>query len=95
MAFLNKDQIEEIVKGALKAVADFDGSINAYEFTHFHDQHKKVFLEKLKIKINEYPYVDGNKYYDVALSLNVMSKWDTIQDCINYIDDNHKTKNKS
>lgn len=95
MGFLNKDQIEEIVKGALKAVADFDGSINAYEFTHFHDKHKTEFLNKLKELINKSAFykIDGtinpNMYYDVPLSMGKINSWNTLQDCIDYIKKNH------
>jgi hypothetical protein len=95
MALLKKEKIEEIVKEALKAVADFDGSINAYEFTHFHDQHKTVFLNNLKELINKCDFfkIDGtinpNMHYDVPLSMGKLNSWNTIQDCIDYIKKNH------
>lgn len=101
MALLKKEQIKEIVEAALKAVADFNGDINNYEFTHFHDTHKQAFLNKLKEKINGLPYykrdgtIDTTMYYDVPLSLNILNSWNTMQDCISYINDNHTGKNNN
>jgi len=60
MAFLEKNQIKEMVKSALKDVADFSGEIDSFEFKHFHEFHKKVFLTKLKESINKSPYYDRN-----------------------------------
>lgn len=95
MAFLKRAQIEEIVEKALKEVADFNGDIKNYEFKHFHEFHKKVFANKLKAFINDSPHYDrsGNtdfeRYYDVPLSMVVINSWNTLPDCIEYIDENH------
>lgn len=101
MAFLKKDQIEEIVKIALKEVADFNGDIKNYEFKHFHEFHKKMFITKLKELINKGPYYDrtGNaeyeRYYDVPLSMGIVNTWSTLLDCIDYINDNHIVKKRN
>lgn len=100
MAFLNKQQIEEIVEKALKQVADFTGDIKNYEFKHFHEFHKKVFATKLNELINASPYYDrsGNtdfdRYYDISLSMNTIDSWQTMLDCINFIHDNHTVKKR-
>ena len=101
MAFLKRNQIEEIVKIALKEVADFNGDIKNYEFKHFHEFHKKVFITKLKEGIYKRPYFDraGNeeyeRYYDIALSMGLINTWPTILDCIDYIFDNHTVKKRN
>lgn len=101
MAFLNEPQIEKIVKKALKEVADFTGDIKNYEFKHFHEFHKKIFIAKLKGYINEGPYYDraGNsdyeRYYDIGLSMGLINSWKTIKDCIGYIVDHHTVKKRN
>lgn len=101
MAFLSKVQIEEIVKIALKEVADFTGDIKAYEFRHFHEYHKIAFITKLKGLINEGPYYDrtGNseyeRYYDVPLSMGIVNSWNTILDCLDFIYNNQTVKKKN
>jgi len=101
MAFLKKDQIEEIVKIALKEVADFNGDIKNYEFKHFHEFHKKVFLSKLKGLINKSLYyrrdgnTDNDRYYDVPLSMSLINSWKMMIDCIDYIYDNQAVYKRS
>lgn len=101
MAFLKKNQIEEIVKTALKEVADFTGDIKNYEFKHFHEFHKKMFVTKLKELINKGPYYDraGNtedaRYYDVPLSMGIVNSWKTMLDCIEFIYDNQTVKKRN
>ncbi len=101
MAFLEKVQIKDMVKEALKEVADFSGEIDSFEFRHFHEYHKKVFLTKLKELINKSPYYDRNgnieyeRYYDVPLSISVITSWNLISDCINYIFENQLVKKRN
>jgi hypothetical protein len=101
MAFLKKEQIEEIIKKALQEVADFKGDIKNYEFKHFHEFHKRVFATNLKKLINESPYytrsgsLEYDRYYDVPLSMSVVNSWQTMFDCINYIDDNLRVKKRN
>lgn len=81
MAFLNRNQIRELVKKSLTEVADFSGEFENFEFSHFHEFHKKVFITKLKDGINKLPYYDrhGNieydRYYDVPLSMSTINGW--------------------
>ena len=101
MAFLTRNQIKEIVKKALKEVADFTGDIENYDFKHFHEFHKKVFITKLKSFVNEGPYykrsgeTTKDRYYDVPLSIGIFNTWNTITDCINFIYDNHTIKKRN
>jgi len=100
MAFLSRNQIKEYVGKALKEVADFTGDIEPYEFKHFHEFHKNVFITKLKEFINASPYYDraGNadfsRYYDVPLSMGIVSTWNTMADCIDYVNDNQTVRKR-
>jgi len=101
MAFLEKKQIKEMVKAALKEVADFSGEIDSFEFKHFQEYHKRVFLTKLNELINKSPYYDRNgnveyeRYYDVPFSISVMSSWSLIIDCVDYVYENQTVKKRN
>lgn len=95
MARLKKEQIIEIVKKALQSVGDVSGEIESYEFKHFQEQHKMIFLKSLKENLNQSPYyfrsgeTSRDKYYDVPLSMGEFDQWSTVHDCIEYILNNH------
>jgi hypothetical protein len=101
MAFLTKNQIENIVESALNEVADFTGDIKIFEFKHFDDLHKINFLTKLNEFMNEESYYDreGNtddeRCYDIALSISLLNSWSTILDCINFVYSNHSVKKRN
>ncbi|MFA9389960.1 MAG: hypothetical protein ACERKD_09140 [Prolixibacteraceae bacterium] len=101
MAFLNENQIGNMVKIALQEVADFTGDIKDYEFKFFREFHKKVFVTKLISLINTSPYydrsgnTDNDRYYDITLTTNIIDSWNTIADCIDYIYDNHTVKKRN
>jgi len=64
MSWLTRDQIKnEVVKPALKRVADFDESGNweSFDFSNFHDFHKKAF-------INEVSFLMNMQSFDIFLS---------------------------
>lgn len=80
MNWLTREQVkEEVVKPALKRVADFDESKNwdGFDFSNFHGFHKWVF-------INEVSFLMNMKGYDIFLSV---AKLDgrTIDQFIDYV----------
>jgi len=91
MSTLTKEQTTKIVEKALLEVADFNGEIQDFSFTHFHDLSKQVFANKLVELIKEAPYHDddGNVIpvlrYDLVLSMSTVNSWQTLEDCINYV----------
>ncbi|WKD86349.1 hypothetical protein KCTC32516_01724 [Polaribacter huanghezhanensis] len=98
MALLTRNQIKEIVKKALKKVADFNGDIEEFPDTDFISMpllSKQKFLQNLKIDINDHQYYNPEgqeaegKHYDVSLSINEFENWSNITDCINYIKTYH------
>lgn len=101
MAFLQRQQVKEIVEKALKAIAGFNGDIENYEFSSMNDFQKKVFLDKLVQFLHQAPYhdiygkPDPTKYYDAPLSLSLLNTWQTMKDCIDYVLNNHTVKDKN
>lgn len=100
MAYLNREQVKDIMTEALKSVADFSGDIENYSFSNFQDTQKQVFLTNLKSTINNSPYYnrDGStsdhKYYDVPLSLSLLNSWQNMSDCIDYVLNNQTSIDK-
>ncbi|HNP19217.1 MAG TPA: hypothetical protein PKL31_12330 [Fulvivirga sp.] len=83
------------VTKALKNVADFNGDIESFTFSYFHDYHKNVFLRSLKNYINQLICSDdlGNQldteYFDLDLTESLISGWSNMAVCIDYIVENH------
>jgi hypothetical protein len=100
MAFLSKNQIKDIIQSALKEVADFTGDIENYNFNHFKEYHKKLFVTKIKELIMKSPYYDRNgnsstdRYYDVPFSNSTVNSWRTLDDCINYTFNNQMVRQR-
>jgi hypothetical protein len=90
MAFLDRVTVKKIVSESLRKVADFNGDIEGYSFQHFQEFHKAVFLNELRKRIIEHPFMhhDGtssmDQYYDVPLSLQVINTWPSLTACIDY-----------
>ena len=95
MNFIDRNTAKETVKRALKEVADFTGDIENFSFTYFHEFHKKVFINSLKVLVNQIPCSDhmGNisndEYFDIDLSISLLNGWSTIGNTIDYIANNH------
>jgi hypothetical protein len=91
MAWLNKEQVTAIVGRALKAVGDFNGPIENYSMHGFNAYQKTLFMRSIHTEIMKEPYYnyDGtsrnDKYYDVPLNETIVSSWQAIGDCIDYI----------
>lgn len=81
LKWLTKEEVkEQIVKPALKRVADFDESKDwtAFDFSGFHTFHKWAF-------INEVAYLMNIKGYDIFLSLDKIKENQTISQFIDYV----------
>lgn len=95
MENIDRKAAKEIVKQALSEVADFSGDFENFTFEQFHPFHKKVFLNSLKNRTNKtvcFDHTGGithEEYFDLELSLNILSSWRTMKDCIDYIADYH------
>tara|TARA_R110001632_G_scaffold66891_3_gene157320 strand:- start:8406 stop:8711 length:306 start_codon:yes stop_codon:yes gene_type:complete len=94
MSTLNREQIKSIVTEALRSVADFNGDIENFTFEHFQEYSKQVFTNKLVELINAAPFynylgvLDSTQCYRVVLSNSIVNSWVTLEDCINYIEEN-------
>ena len=84
-----RDLAREIVRKALKRVADFRDTddIEQFTFEDFQDYHKKKFLTALKLETNSVK--SENKYYDIVLNQTSMDRWNTICDCIDYLEEHN------
>ena len=95
MEFIDRKTAKEIVRQALSEVADFSGDFEDFTFERFHPFHKKVFLNSVKNLTNKTICFDqsGNisheEYFDIDLSIKLLSSWSTLKNCINYISDFH------
>ena len=92
MAYLDRDQVKQIVTDTLKVIADVpDANIDNTSLAMLNDQQKQVFLSTLKNKINAYPYQlnDGTAsdiaYYDAPVTMDTLSGWSTVGNCIDWI----------
>lgn len=82
----NRTVMNGCVKKALEQVADFpdDADIGEFSFQHFHDYHKKMFITTLK---NAVLNVQNEEFhYDIVLNEDIMDNWDTVNDCISYLE---------
>ncbi|UCG61706.1 MAG: hypothetical protein JSV52_15580 [Candidatus Zixiibacteriota bacterium] len=85
VARFDKALAKEIVKQALKKVADFRGdNIEHFTFSRFEDFHKMLFLSALKAGVQSVRY-DDTTHYDIILDHDSMDKWKTVGDCINWV----------
>jgi hypothetical protein len=82
---MTRELATEIVKKALKEVANFpdNADIEQFTFQHFTDYHKAVFLTALKLEVNRIRGDD--KYYDIILNPDSISQWPTMKECIDYV----------
>ena len=96
---LTRDSIFELVKTALKSVADFnddDPSIEDYTFEHFHGFHQVLFLHALKKEFigKEWSTVRNGKtllyIYDVPLNEGMVANWASFGDCIGWLEENQQ-----
>ena len=79
--WLTREEIkEDIVKPALKRVADFDETQDwtAFDFSGFHTFHKWAF-------INEVAYLMNIKGYDIFLTIDKIKEGQTISQFIDYV----------
>ena len=80
MDWLTRDQVkEEIVKQALKRVADFDEAQDweSFDFSNFHSFHKRTF-------INEASFLTISMGYDIFLTVDKLDGR-TIGEFIDYV----------
>lgn len=95
MNFIDRNTAKLTVKKSLQEVTDFSGDIENFTFTHFHDFHKKIFINSLKVFVNQIPCSDhtgnisNNEYFDVDLSISLLNSWNKIGDAIDYIANSH------
>jgi len=82
---------KRLVGKALKQVADYNGDIETYPTSNFHDAHINAFLTSLANFIIEEPVIDnaGNERpklrYSVPLTMTHFKKWNTIGDCVDHL----------
>ncbi|UCG61255.1 MAG: hypothetical protein JSV52_13180 [Candidatus Zixiibacteriota bacterium] len=85
VARFDKALAKEIVKQALKKVADFKGdNIEDFTFSRFQDFHKKLFLSALKKGVRSVRR-DGKGFYDICLDDDSIEQWETVGDCIQWV----------
>jgi hypothetical protein len=97
MAFLNRDQVKNVVLASLRVVADLPpGDVEQASFAGFNDFQEHIFLSALKSKLNALPYYKNNgqetyaAYYDVDLMPDSIDNWPTVKDCIDWVVENQK-----
>lgn len=81
LTWLTREQVkDDIVRPALKRVADFDESQDwtVFGFSRFHTFHKWAF-------INEVAYLMNIKGYDIFLSVDKLKEDQTVGQFIDYI----------
>jgi len=82
-------------------VADFNGDVDNYSFQHFHEFHRKVYVNVLKRQIMNSPYFDRNgsssmdRYYDVPLSMAVANGWEYVKESIDYVLSNQSVRERN
>ena len=96
MAYLDRNQIKEVVKDSLSVVADLPDDVESSTFENFNSNQKHAFLTALKSKLNALPYNmnDGTSnhsaYYDVDLTPDSTDDWPTVRVCIDWIANNQR-----
>jgi hypothetical protein len=84
---MNRPLVRKIVREALNAIADLgnasDEEMETFTFRHFHDYHKAVFLESLKLAVNK--RTGEGKYWDVPLNPDMIAHWASIRDCVDHV----------
>jgi hypothetical protein len=74
---------KEIVRKALKEVAQFDGEFEHYTFQFFNNFHKTVFMNSIKFLTNQIK--NDGQYFDIILDSDLFNRWNTIKDCVEYL----------
>src|SRR4051794_27774847 len=92
MAYLDRDEVKQVVIVSLKVVADIpQGNIDNTPLNMLNDIQIQTFLSTLKTNINAVPYHlrDGTvadiAYYDVPLTTDTFNSWKTVGGCIDWI----------
>jgi hypothetical protein len=96
MAYLTRDQVKQVVINSLKTIANLPADPEAASFSSMNNLQKHFFLSTLTSKLNALPYNmnDGTTnhlaYYDIDLMPDSTDDWQTVKDCIDFINDNQK-----
>lgn len=102
MAFLNTDQVTQIVADSLKVIADLPaGNISSATLSMLNDDQKQIFASTLKTNINAAPFRQRDSsssdeaFYDISLTMDIVNSWNTVGDCINWIVANQAVVSKN
>lgn len=83
MAWLTRDQVKQIVCGALSEIANYDGDCEQYQIAEIDDQYLPDFGNSIQDKMNE-------QGFEVTLSIPIIKEKTTISDLINYVKSNQR-----
>ncbi len=82
MGIITKVEAKEFVIAALREVADFNtDDVDNFSFSEFTDFQIHVFSEVLNQEIE-------SENYSITLNHTIISSWDTVGDCIDYVEEN-------
>ena len=82
MGIISREEAKQIVIEALEVVADINtDDVDHFLFSQFNDFQLQMFADALNEKIE-------NEGFSITLNNSIISGWNTIGDCIDYVEEN-------
>ena len=79
MSWLTRDEVRQIVKSALDAVANYADNFEEYHISELPEPNKKIMIDEIAAGLKE-------RGYRVSLSITKLNEFDIFRELVDYID---------